>query len=112
MSYFGKIRDNFSKAKNREGFSYLYTAVIGLGFFTTAITWSMYNVYMPLYLGELLGHLNRVGLIVGLIMVLDNIVAITPIFFIVFIPFQPFNLLGIHLEKCFPLLNICMKCKQ
>jgi MFS family permease len=77
MSYFGKIKGNFVKAKNREGFSYLYTAVIGLGFFTTAITWSMYNVYMPLYLGDLLAHLNRVGLIVGLIMVVDNIVAIT-----------------------------------
>ena len=37
----------------------------------------MYNIYMPLYLGDLLDHLTRTGMIVGIIMVVDNIVAIT-----------------------------------
>jgi len=77
MSYFTRIRENYSKARNRESFSYLYTAVIGLGFFTTAITWAMFNVYMPLYLEDLLGHLPNPKLIIGSIMVLDNIAAIT-----------------------------------
>ena len=77
MSFFSKIKNNYVDARNQKGFSYLYTAVIGLGFFTTAITWSMFNIYVPVYLKALLEHLPSHNLIIGIIMVLDNIAAIT-----------------------------------
>ena len=77
MSFFNRIISNYVDARERKSFSYLYTAVIGLGFFTTAITWSMYNIYVPVYLDKLLGHLSYSNVIIGFIMVLDNIAAIT-----------------------------------
>ena len=77
MSFLTRVKENYISARDKKSFSYLYTAVIGLGFFTTAITWSMYNIYLPLYLNDLLGYLERAGLIVGIIMVIDNIAAIT-----------------------------------
>jgi hypothetical protein len=43
MSFKSKFRD----AQDGKRFSYLFTAIIGLGFFTTAITWVIYNVYIP-----------------------------------------------------------------
>ncbi|MCE7741064.1 MAG: SLC45 family MFS transporter [Candidatus Heimdallarchaeota archaeon] len=77
MSFFRNVISNYADARDRKSFSYLYTAVIGLGFFTTAITWSMFNIYVPVYLDSLLGHLDNAKLIIGIIMVLDNIAAIT-----------------------------------
>ena len=79
-NYFTNIKENYNKAKEGEGFSFLFTIVIGLGFFTTAITWSMYNVYIPTYLDEYLklnwGELSFASTIIGFIMVLDNITAV------------------------------------
>ncbi|MHA1199007.1 MAG: MFS transporter [Candidatus Heimdallarchaeaceae archaeon] len=71
------IGSRFVDARDRKGFSYLYTALIGLGFFTTAITWSMFNVYVPIFLGDLIGDIPNAKLIIGIIMVIDNIAAIT-----------------------------------
>lgn len=73
---FEKYRD----AKEGKGFSYLFTIIIGLGFFTTAITWSIYNIYIPVYLASYLednwGILPFAGTLIGFIMVLDNIAAV------------------------------------
>ena len=76
-SYFIRIKNNYTNARDRKSFSYLYTAVVGLGFFTTAITWSMFNIYVPVFLDNLIGYLDNSKLIIGIIMVLDNIAAIT-----------------------------------
>jgi len=77
MSFLSRIVQNYTDARDRKSFSYLYTAIIGLGFFTTAITWSMYNVYVPIFLRDLIGYLDNSKLIIGIIMVIDNIAAIT-----------------------------------
>ncbi len=80
MSRFGNTMTKFYEAREGKGFSYLFTIVIGLGFFTTAITWSMYNVYIPVYLESYLrniwGDLRLETTIIAIIMVLDNIAAV------------------------------------
>ncbi len=57
---------------------YKKTFLIGLGFFTVNIIWSLYNVKVPLYLAEL----GLSGMIVGMVMALDNVFAVVfqPIF--------------------------------
>ncbi len=58
-----------------------YTLLIGLGFMTTGISWSMYNTYVPYmlektwFLKEKSYFLFPALLIIGLIMTLDNILA-------------------------------------
>jgi Na+/melibiose symporter-like transporter len=73
-----KIR--FREAQDGKRFSYLFTAIIGLGFFTTAITWVIYNVYIPTYLKAYLrdvwGTIPIETFIIGSIMVLDNVIAV------------------------------------
>ncbi len=80
MTWFNSIISNYRKARDGESYSVLYTIIIGLGFFTTAITWSMYNIYMPAYLSDYLkanwGDLAYSTIIIGFIMVLDNITAV------------------------------------
>lgn len=49
------------------------TFVIGLGFFSISLVWSLYNNYMPIFYGE---HIAQTWL-VGFLMTLDNILAIT-----------------------------------
>ncbi len=72
--------EKFKEAQDSKRFSYLFTAIIGLGFFTTAITWVIYNVYIPTYLKAYLrdvwGTLPIETFIIGSIMVLDNIIAV------------------------------------
>ncbi|MHA2224772.1 MAG: hypothetical protein ACXAC8_06185 [Candidatus Hodarchaeales archaeon] len=59
-----------------------YTLLIGLGFMTTGISWSMYNTYVP-YMLETTWFFKESGyfvafpvlLIVGFIMTLDHIAA-------------------------------------
>lgn len=51
---------------------YRKTFLIGLGFFTVAIVWNIYNVAVPIYLDEL----GLTGLTVGIVMALDNIFAV------------------------------------
>ena len=57
---------------------YKKTLLIGLGFFTVSIVWGLYNVAVPLYLGDL----GLSGVAVGSVMTIDNIFAIIflPIF--------------------------------
>ncbi|NOY08876.1 MAG: SLC45 family MFS transporter [Spirochaetes bacterium] len=51
---------------------YAKTFVIGFGFFTTAITWSLYNSYVPIFLRKFISS----AAIIGIIMTLDNWAAI------------------------------------
>ena len=76
MQLFSKMKNNYKDAQKGKSFSYVFTAVLGLGFFTTAITWAMFNIYVPRYLDNLLNFKGEKTLI-GVIMVLDNIAAIT-----------------------------------
>lgn len=58
-----------------------YTLLIGLGFMTTGISWSMYNTYVPYMLEttwffkENSYFLMPALLIIGLIMTFDNVIA-------------------------------------
>ena len=58
-----------------------YTLLIGLGFMTTGISWSMYNTYVPVMLEttwffkENTYFLMPALLIIGLVMTFDNIIA-------------------------------------
>ena len=54
-------------------FSYGKTALLGLGFFVITLTWALYNAYVPIFLFRYLSS----GFLVGFIMTLDNIAAIT-----------------------------------
>ncbi|MHA1551631.1 MAG: MFS transporter [Candidatus Heimdallarchaeaceae archaeon] len=72
--------EKFKEAQNGKRFSYLFTIIIGLGFFTTAITWAIYNIYIPTYIEDYLeaiwGELAFATTLIGFIMVLDNIAAV------------------------------------
>ena len=69
----------------KDEFNWLLVFVIGLGFFTTAITWGLYNSYVPIFLRDIiegdpfwyaiLG--SWINTFIGIVMVLDNIAAIT-----------------------------------
>jgi MFS family permease len=50
---------------------------VGLGFMVITLFWSVYNSYLPLMLRDLLIESRYTSLIVGAIMTLDNIAAIT-----------------------------------
>jgi MFS family permease len=52
--------------------NYLKTFIIGLGFFTTGVSWALYNSYMPIFLRDYIES----SIVIGFIMALDNIVAI------------------------------------
>ncbi len=61
-----------------QKFSWSLTFIIGLGFFTTALSWSLYNTFLGPYIQDFIGvfaFLIPVPLIIGLVMVLDNITA-------------------------------------
>ncbi len=59
---------------------WLYVLAIGLGFFTTGISWSVFNSYLPAdFLPDLLdaaGYIDWQKTIIGAIMVLDNVLAL------------------------------------
>jgi maltose/moltooligosaccharide transporter len=57
------------------GMRWLYVVAIGLGFFTTGVSWSVYNSYLPASFlpAFIVGDLQNT--IIGAIMVLDNILA-------------------------------------
>ncbi|MBN2155849.1 MAG: MFS transporter [Candidatus Lokiarchaeota archaeon] len=76
-------RNKFGKPKmspNTPGkLKYGRTFLIGLAFFTCSLAWTYYNNIMPLILREYMeamGLGNEIDVLVGVIMVLDNIVAI------------------------------------
>lgn len=51
--------------------------IVGLGFFIITMFWSVYNSYVPLFLRDLFRNHRYTSLIVGFILTLDNIAAIT-----------------------------------
>ncbi len=57
---------------NAQKFSLIKTFIIGLGFFTTGVSWALYNSYMPIFLRDYISS----SIVIGFIMALDNIVAI------------------------------------
>ncbi|MFX1253559.1 MAG: MFS transporter [Promethearchaeota archaeon] len=65
----------------RDTASLKYTLLIGLGFMTTGISWSMYNTYVPIMLEKTWFFKDNTYfalpalLIVGVIMTFDNIIA-------------------------------------
>ncbi len=59
-------------AKDQSKLNYGKTFVIGFGFFTTAITWSLYNSYVPIFLKKFITSAT----LIGVIMTLDNWAAI------------------------------------
>lgn len=62
-----------------------YVFIIGLGFFTTSITWTLYNSYVPIFLRNIIESspywsvvlAGVINTFIGFIMILDNIAAIT-----------------------------------
>ncbi|UCE09502.1 MAG: MFS transporter [Candidatus Thorarchaeota archaeon] len=70
------VPDVASSPPEEEKMSWLYVFVIGLGFFTTGVSWSVYNSYLPADFlpAFIVGDLQNT--IIGLIMVLDNIFAL------------------------------------
>jgi len=57
----------------REDFSYGKIFLIGLGFFGISVTWSVYNSFVPIFLKEF----GLASAVVGFLMTLDNIFAVT-----------------------------------
>lgn len=61
-------------------FPYIRTFLTSMGFFTVNLTWSVYTIYVPIFLKNnltpLLGDVPVLYTMVGVIMVLDNIAAI------------------------------------
>lgn len=53
-------------------FSYRKTFLLGFGFFSISLLWSIYNSYIPIFLKEF----SLSSLLVGFIMTFDNILAI------------------------------------
>lgn len=56
---------------------YRKTFVLGLGFLGISLSWSIYNSYVPIFLADLLKDTAYRTTLVGFIMTLDNIAAIT-----------------------------------
>lgn len=58
------------------------TFLVGLGFFTVAIVWALYNVAVPTYLNDIFSGLKANKFLVGVIMTIDNIfaMAFNPLF--------------------------------
>ncbi len=59
------------KKKGLKGY-YLITFLIGLGFFTMGLMDPLYDTYVPIFLGKYISSMS----IVGIIMTLDNVLAI------------------------------------
>ena len=58
-------------------FHYGKLFILGLGFLVITLTWSIYNAYVPVFLGELLGDAPYRTALIGAIMTFDNIAAVT-----------------------------------
>ncbi|MFX0100207.1 MAG: MFS transporter [Candidatus Hodarchaeota archaeon] len=56
--------------------NYPRTFLIGFGFLTIGLTWSIYNLKVPLLLEKFFPAFDWVDFVIGIIMVLDNITAI------------------------------------
>ena len=62
-------------AQKSAGLSIKKTVLVGLGFFTVAIVWALYNVAVPTYLNDIFANSKINKLLVGAIMTIDNIFA-------------------------------------
>lgn len=51
------------------------TFLVGLGFFTVAMVWALYNVAVPTYLNDIFQGFKANKFLVGLVMTIDNIFA-------------------------------------
>jgi MFS family permease len=75
------VRDMSKNQRIKDTGSLKYTLLIGLGFMTTGISWSMYNTYVPYmlettwFLKEKSYFLLPALFVIGFIMTLDNIIA-------------------------------------
>ena len=56
---------------------YKKMSIVGLGFCVITLFWSVYNAYIPLFLREILIEHRYTSFLVGFIMTLDNIAAIS-----------------------------------
>jgi MFS family permease len=66
---------------NQDSFPYGRTALISFGYFTNNLTWSTYNVFVPLFLSnnfmDIFGEdANFINILVGIVMIFDNISSI------------------------------------
>ncbi len=68
--------DSPVSSQSQPGLRWLYVLAIGLGFFTTGISWSLYDSYLPADFlpAFIVGDLQNT--IIGAIMVMDNILAL------------------------------------
>ncbi|HDD67503.1 MAG TPA: hypothetical protein ENG31_02645, partial [Candidatus Thorarchaeota archaeon] len=68
--------DSYDVGTAQSRMNWLYVFAIGLGFFTTGVSWSVYNSYLPAdFLPTFIkGDLQNT--IIGAIMVLDNVFAL------------------------------------
>lgn len=62
--------------KSKEKFDIKHTFLIGLAFFTTGISWSLYNTRVSQQLDDYFAGFVLAGLIVGILMALDNLIGV------------------------------------
>lgn len=76
MSNEDPIHVTESPETESEPIRWLYVFVIGLGFFTTGVSWSVYNSYLPADFLPLFIQGPLQNTLIGLVMVLDNVFAL------------------------------------
>lgn len=63
-----------------QRFPYLKSTMVSFGYFTNNLTWSVFNIFVPLFLSDnlkaILGDVPYINTLIGLIMILDNIASI------------------------------------
>ena len=64
------------ESKSKEKFDIKHTFLIGLAFFTTGISWSLYNTRVSQQLDDYFAGFVLAGLIVGILMALDNLIGV------------------------------------
>jgi MFS family permease len=65
-----------AESKSKEKFDIKHTFLIGLAFFTTGISWSLYNTRVSQQLDDYFAGFVLAGLIVGILMALDNLIGV------------------------------------
>lgn len=65
-----------TESKSEEKFDIKHTFLIGLAFFTTGISWSLYNTRVSQQLDDYFAGFVLAGLIVGILMALDNLIGV------------------------------------
>ncbi len=65
---------------SEQRFPYFKSTMVSFGYFTNNLTWSAFNIFVPLILSDnlkaLLGDVPYINTLIGLIMILDNIASI------------------------------------